>query len=469
MFAAIRHIFLSLLIFSITACFGDMPPPITLNAAQREININGREAQIFSLLQPDGTLGLTAKKGHDFNVKLVNNLNIPTSIHWHGIILPNEQDGVAFVTQYPIYPGTEYHYQFPIRQSGTFFMHSHYGLQEQRLFAAPLILLDDGDDKLADKDVVVLLSDFSFKTPSEIYQELRCDCKKKSMISSMNPTKKISARDVVEVKYDAFLANARTLDNPDVFEVKPGSRVRLRFINGSSATNFWVFLGELEGDAIAVDGSRIEPLKNKKFEVGIAQRIDVIVTISASGGFFPILAQGEATDMQTGIILSTPGAHILKLNSKTEQKAKTITNEQETLLRALYPLPAKKIDRKVVVELGGDMINYVWTLNGQAWPEVTPIIVKKGERVEMTFKNSTAMTHPMHFHGHVFQVTEIDEKAFNGAVRDTVLVGPWSTVKIQFDADNPGVWPLHCHLLYHLEAGMFTVVRYEEFVQPLTQ
>lgn len=113
------------------------------------------------------------------------------------------------------------------------------------------------------------------------------------------------------------------------------------------------------------------------------------------------------------------------------------------------------------------MARYVWTLNGQAWPEVTPIIIEKGQRVSLTFVNETTMSHPMHLHGHVFEVTNIDGQSFQGAVRDTVLVSPGSELTIEFDANNPGVWPLHCHLLYHMEAGMFTVVRYKGFVQPL--
>ena len=456
---------LTFMIFS--ACLGESPE-VQLHVIEQEIQVEGRSAKVFSLIQPDGTSGLVAKKGQNFNVKLMNTLNIPTSIHWHGILLPNGQDGVAFVTQYAIYPGTEYHYFFPLIQSGTYFMHSHYGLQEQRLLSAPLILIDDTESDLANKDVVVLLTDFSFKSPSQIYQELRCNRNTKDMPSSNTKSMEVSRPDVVEVNYDAFLANSKTLSHPDIFEVSPGDRVRLRIINASSATNFFIHLGPLEGAAIAVDGNRIASLKNKLFELGIAQRIDIIVTIPPSGGSYPILAQGEATDMQAGIILSTPGSNVPRLNPKSVSKAGILTNEQETLLRALSPLSEKKIDRKMTIDLGGDMLNYVWTLNGQAWPEVTPLLIKKGERVEITFRNLTAMTHPMHFHGHFFQVTEMDGKSFEGAMRDTVLVGPKSTVKIQFDANNPGVWPLHCHLLYHLEAGMFTVVKYEGYLQPLT-
>lgn len=113
------------------------------------------------------------------------------------------------------------------------------------------------------------------------------------------------------------------------------------------------------------------------------------------------------------------------------------------------------------------MQDYIWTLNGQSWPEVPPLVVEKGQRVEITFVNTSTMSHPMHLHGHVFQVTAIDGESINGAMRDTVLVMPKSSLSIQFDADNPGVWPLHCHVLYHLEAGMLTVLRYKDFIQPL--
>lgn len=438
---------------------------ITLNIVENEIAVDGKKTKILSITSPNGSWGITYNKDDTFNVKLVNKLKVPTSIHWHGLILPNEQDGVAFITQYPIYPQTEYHYQFPIVQSGTYFMHSHFGLQEQRLLSAPLIFIDPEDADIADKEVVVLLADFSFQTPEEIYQKLRCNNQKHDMnMSSMGSAKK----DIVEVNYDAFLANFKTLDNPDIFQIAPGSTVRLRLINASSATNFWINIGKLDGEAIAVDGNRIEPLKSHEFELGIAQRIDILVKIPEEEGSFPILAQGEGTRLQTGFLLSTTNVDANKLSSQADQKAKAINNKQELLLRALHPLPEKKIDRQVSLELGGDMKNYVWTLNGQSWPYVTPVIVKEGERVEMSFVNQTAMTHPMHLHGHVFQVTEIDGKKLSGAMRDTVLVGPKSTVKIQFDANNPGVWPLHCHLLYHLEAGMLTVVRYEDYIQPLT-
>ena len=500
----------------------DLPGPVHLKAVESKINVNGKEASIFALKpnllsmngsdsnsfplearknkgvilenmtplfseprvrtsrekiisnlttfigsklglkQADGTFGLKIKSGDSFNVVLENELTIPTSIHWHGLILPNNQDGVGFITQFPIYPGESYHYQFPIVQSGTFWMHSHMGLQEQMLLSAPLILYGPEDSSIADQEAVIFLVDFSFKSPFKIYEDLRKNCKKSTDTSSMN-----SRPDIVEVDYDAFLANGRTLDNPEIVHVEAGKKVRLRLINGSSATNFFISLGDLEGDAIAVDGNRIIPLHGSAFELATAQRIDIIVQIPDGENAFPILAQGEGTNKQAGIVLSTKNAQIPRLNEKTERTAGSLTNRQEVLLRAIVPLKEKAIDRHVAIELGGNMADYLWTLNGQSWPASTPVIVEEGERVEIIFKNVSKMSHPMHLHGHVFQVTSIDGKEIKGAMRDTILVLPNSSIAIQFDADNPGVWPLHCHVLYHLESGMMTVVRYKNFIQPL--
>ena len=338
-------------------------------------------------------------------------MEVPTSVHWHGLILPNNQDGVAFITQFPIYPGLTYHYQFPLFQSGTYWMHSHYGLQEQLLLGAPLIIYGHDDAQIADQEAIFFLADFTFKSPSEIYQNLRCGKKEMSNMRQMKTP------DIVEVDYDAFLLNYRTLEDPDIVKAEPGKKVRLRVINGASATNFHIVLGDLTGELIAVDGNRIQPLRRSQFEIAVAQRLDIVVTIPKTGGYFPILAKGEGTYKQAGMILTTREKSSFRLSGRSPEKADPLTNAQELDLHAMYPLSKKYIDKKVLVELGGDMANYVWTLNGQSWPESTPVVIEKGQRVEMVFKNTTSMSHPMHLHGHVFQVTEINGKQFDGAMR----------------------------------------------------
>lgn len=230
----------------------DKLTPITLKIIERKISVNRKQATVYGIVQPDGTAGLTAKKRESFNVLLENTLDVPSSVHWHGLILPNNQDGVAFITQFPIYPGTAYQYQFPLVQAGTYWMHGHYGLQEQKLLSAPLIIYGPEDEKIADQEVVVLLADFSFKSPTLIFEELRCPKKKMAMAM---PAMQSMAQDIVDVDYDAFLANGSTLDDPEVVEVKPGKKIRLRIIDGASATNFFLSLGNLDGEAIAVDGN----------------------------------------------------------------------------------------------------------------------------------------------------------------------------------------------------------------------
>jgi FtsP/CotA-like multicopper oxidase with cupredoxin domain len=270
---------------------------------------------------------------------------------------------------------------------------------------------------------------------------------------------KMSA-DLNDVKYDAFLTNWRTLSNPEVIEVAPEKEIRLRVINGSSSTNFFIHLGKLKGEVIATDGSNCLPLTDSQFELSVAQRLDIRVKIPKEGGVYPILAQGEGLEMRTGLLLTTRGGQIPTLSEKADQPMGSLSYRQELLYKAKTSLPKKEINRRIVVNLNGNMMKYIWTINGKAWPNHDPMIVKQGERVELIFVNHTAMSHPMHLHGHVFQVTEINKQPLEGALRDTVLVLPKSTVKVQFDANNPGNWPCHCHNLYHLYAGMMTTLNY---------
>lgn len=434
--------------------------PIILQAKFREITVNGKKSLQYEIRQEGGGPGLTLKKGEPFNVIIENHLDVPTGIHWHGLILPNSQDGVPFVTQPPIPPQGKYPYNFLITQAGTFWMHSHYGLEEQKLLAAPLILLEPYSTD--EENVLMFLSDFTFKDPQEIFDELkRGGLKNAKFEEGMKP-------DLNDVQYDAFLANWKTLSDPDQILIEPGKEIRLRLINGSSSSNFFIDLGELVGEAIAVDGSEIEPYSASQFELPLANRLDLRIKIPKNGEpkAYPILAQGEGLKLRTGIILSTKGSKIPEIQEKADLAEWAMSYTNEKTLKAQKSLSPKKIDRKLLVTLDGDMKRYIWMLNGKVWREHTPLIVKEGERVEIEFLNKTMMSHPMHLHGHVFQITEIEGVPLKGAMRDTILVLPKSSVKIQFDATNPGIWPLHCHNLYHLEAGMMTTLNYEGFKEP---
>ena len=178
-------------------------------------------------------------------------------------------------------------------------------------------------------------------------------------------------------------------------------------------------------------------------------------------GAYPVLAQLEGERSRTGIILDAGGAPVARVADAAEAPSAALTLDLERTLRAKKPLPERKADRVHTLNLTGEMAGYVWSINNVPWnKDVAPLPVAEGERVELVFVNQTPMPHPMHLHGHEFQVVEIDGQRFPGAVRDTVLVTPGRRVVVAFDANNPGWWALHCHLLYHLDAGMFTTIKY---------
>jgi FtsP/CotA-like multicopper oxidase with cupredoxin domain len=174
-----------------------------------------------------------------------------------------------------------------------------------------------------------------------------------------------------------------------------------------------------------------------------------------------VLAVLEGDRRRTGIVLAAGGAAIPRIAETTGTQSPALTLDLEHGLRAAEPLKLRKADRVHTLYLTGDMARYIWSINNIAWnKDVPPLPIARDERVELVMINQTRMPHPMHLHGHEFQVLEIDGKRFSGAVRDTVLVTPGRRVVAAFDANNPGLWAFHCHLLYHLDAGMFTTFRY---------
>jgi FtsP/CotA-like multicopper oxidase with cupredoxin domain len=429
----------------------------TLRLASRQVEIAGKAATRYGIFDSSGTFGLTLDEGDIFNVRLENGLGVPTGIHWHGMTCPWRQDGVPYVSQAPIPPGGRYDYKFPATPSGTRFMHAHFGLQEQDLLAAPLIIREASLKGRDLQEVVVLLGDFSWKPPQEIFDGLR---KPPGGMAAMHMDH--GGPDLNDVDYDAYLANDRTLDDPAVIPVERGGRVRLRLINGGASTNFTVDLGPISASLVAVDGNPIVPFDASRFPLGIAQRADIEFTLPGGGQAVPVLALGEGTPMRAGIILKPAGASVSRIPVEGETAGPVVGLEQERMLKASVPLPARPIERSIPVELDGTMMGYRWSMPIDGMGGL-PATVGQGERVELVFRNITPMSHPMHLHGHVFQVTEINGSTLRGAMRDTIMVPPEATVKVVFDADNPGLWAFHCHNLYHMAAGMFSTLVYRGF------
>jgi FtsP/CotA-like multicopper oxidase with cupredoxin domain len=348
------------------------------------------------------------------------------------------------------------------------------------MLAAPLIVEDPAEAGLDEQQVVVLLHDFSFKSPEELLagltgQQASAADGGHAGMPGMNMEGGMQmgggsaavahampgmAMDINDIAYDAYLANDRALNDPEVFRVEPGGTVRLRLINGATATAFWVQLGELSGEAIAVDGNPIAPVAGGSFPLGMGQRIDIRVRLPRAEGAWPILAQREGAVERTGIVLATKSGSVTAIAPVAEQASPPLALAFESGLRAQRPLPQKEADLRAPMVLGGDMAKYVWTINGRTWADRAPLSVRAGQRAEVTLQNDSMMGHPMHLHGHHFQVVAVDGKRLSGAVRDTVWVPPMRAVTLAFDAANPGKWAFHCHHLYHMASGMMTSLDY---------
>ena len=471
------------LLMLIAISYGCSAVPTILAVKNKTIQVNGKTANIATIEQPDGSWGYFANAGSQFDVLVKNELAESTVIHWHGLILPNDQDGVSGVTQArAIAPGATEHYQFPLVQSGTYWMHSHEGMQEQIGVEAPLIILTPEDKKY--QQIPIMFQDFSFKTPEQIMAGLTkpeaaesahgtpslgngtmamdhmksMDMAGVKMDDDMSmDDMDMSAMDLNDVHYDAFLSNYHSDDTPQITQVKAGQNVKLRFINGAAATNFWINLGKLQGSLVAVDGQAVKPLAGNKFQIALGQRVDVIVKIPNAGGTFPILGQVEGLKDQTGVLLTTEvKPRLSQIESQAVIAAPALDYTQELRLQGIQKLSTAKNKVTLNLKITGDMASYKWQLNDQSWPNITPLQAKQGDLVTLVLDNQSMMAHPIHLHGYDFKVVNINGKTVNGAVRDTVMVLPHSKVTVQFVADHPGKWMLHCHMMYHMDAGMMT-------------
>jgi FtsP/CotA-like multicopper oxidase with cupredoxin domain len=439
---------------------GDAAPTV-LRLERRDIEVNGKSASVYCIRQPDGTFGITTDAGKPFRVRVENHIEEPSLIHWHGLTPPWQQDGVPGISGPAIPPRGSAGYDFPLRFGGTYWMHSHYGFQEQLLLSAPLIIRD-GSEKSDRQDIVLMLADFSFTPPEKIYSELQARPVPKMEVPGMATAAMTSKPDLNDVQYDAFLANSRTLADPEVVKVEPGGRVRLRVINSSSMSAYHIDLGRLKGNLIAVDGIPVQPVRGRTFPITVAQRLDIELSIPKTAAAYPVVAVVEGERRQTGIALLAGKGQVSRVSGMAGAASPPLTLGLERSLRAVKPLADRKADRTHVINLTGAMQGYQWSLNNVAWTkDVPPLKVAEGERVELVLTNQTMMPHPMHLHGHSFQVVAINGNRFAGAVRDTVLVPPKTTVIAAFDARNPGWWAFHCHLLYHQDAGMFATLRYD--------
>lgn len=438
-------------------------PPLPLTATRRTIEVLGRAASVFGLEGPAGP-GLVLSPGQRFTVELRNRSGEATVIHWHGQTPPAAQDGVTDTgLAAPIADGATQRYDFSAR-SGTHWMHSHHGLQEQALLAAPLVVRTEDDLRADVQEETVLLHDFSFRPPEEVLAVVTKG--NGASHGGMNHGAHAGhgmamPMDLNDFDYDAYLANDRTLADPLVIRTERGGRVRLRLINGATGTAFWIDTGALSAQLVAVDGNPVAPLALRRLPLAQGQRADLLITLPPDGGAFPILAQREGDRQRTGVIVASPDAPIRKLANLADAATGPTDLSLERGITAVTSLPRIAADARHRVLLTGSMQPYVWTIDDRGWGRHRALKVKTGQRVEIEMVNRSQMAHPMHLHGHHFQVVGIDGRRISGAMRDTVLVPINASVTIAFDADNAGRWLFHCHNLFHMATGMMTELAYD--------
>jgi FtsP/CotA-like multicopper oxidase with cupredoxin domain len=422
----------------------------TLRVTRRTLDVLKKPADVFAI---EGADKLNLVAGGRFSLRLENDQPEGTIVHWHGLTPPSALDG-SHLSQGIIKHGSSFEYDFVNGRGGTFWMHSHVGLQAQKLLAAPLIVRSIEDFALDEQEHVLMLHDFTFRDAEQIFQELKAG---KGAHAAHHAH---GAEGLNDVAFDAYLANDRTLDDPEIVRVEPAGRVRLRVINASATSNMMIDLGALEAELITLDGNAVETIRTRSFGLAVAQRADIRITLPPGGGAYPILARPEGTSQRTGIVLATAGAAIPIFMRDGEPMGAVTDVALEARLKAQRGLAEKMPERVETLDLGGGEADYAWTINGNSDDSGVIAQVRLGERVEWTLRNQTGMSHPMHLHGHHFQIVAIGGTRFEGAMRDTVLVPAKGEVTIAFDADNSGRWPFHCHHLYHFHAGMAGVVEY---------
>lgn len=420
-----------------------------------------------------GTLALT----------LANNLPEATSLHWHGLALRNDMDGVPGLTQRDIAPGGSFRYEFAVPHPGTYWFHPHSGVQQDRGLYAPLIVEDPKEPLSYDKEWVVVLDDWldgvDGSTPDAVLGELRKGMDMSSPgggghgghgsagspapAASGGPSRvlmggdsEILGKDAGDVAYPHYLVNGRTPEDPSVLTARPGDRIRLRIINAGGDTAFRIALGGHELTVTHTDGFPVEHARARSLLLGMGERYDVLVT--AGDGVFPLtaLAEGKGDAASALAVLRTgAGAAPTAATRPAELSGRPLTADA---LKAAEPvaLAAREPDRTVRIKLTGGMAKYDWAFDGKPYTPDQRHPVKSGERVRLEFNNSTTMWHPLHLHGHTFALAG----GAGGARKDTAVVLPNGRLTVDFDADNPGLWMVHCHNVYHAEAGMMTVLGY---------
>ncbi|MFI9624409.1 multicopper oxidase family protein [Streptomyces sp. NPDC052042] len=459
--------------------------------------------------------------GDNVALTLANHLPEATTLHWHGLNVRNDMDGVPDLTQRPIKPGAEFLYRFKVPHPGTYWFHPHTGVQQDRGLYAPLIVEDPKETLKYDKEWVVVLDDWvdgvDGSTPDAVLDELsggrggmdhsgkrrgsmeRADRADESdgedrrdetdgkndtdhtrHDGSTKPAGRRSGPSRImrhgfspllnshggNVDYPYYLINGRVPKSPSSFQAKPGDRIRLRIINAGGDTAFRVALGGHRMTITHTDGYPVKHTATDALLLGMGERYDVIVT--AKDGIFPLTALAEGKRATALALLRTGTGTAPAASVRPKELNGKLVEATQLSPHPSMALPARKPDRTIRYKLTGTMKAYDWGFDHEAYAPDRRRPVRAGERVRLEFYNITSMWHPIHLHGHSFNLVgpagpphrASRRREPEWARKDTAIVRPNSSIALEFQADNPGLWMLHCHNIYHSDVGMMTVLGY---------
>lgn len=510
-------------------------PPASINSSKSNI---GKRVE-YDLFINDTTVNFTGKNRHaiavngqipapilmftegDTAIIHVHNLmKMETSIHWHGLLLPNRQDGVPYLTTAPVEPGETYTFTFPLIQSGTYWYHSHTMYQEQSgVYGSIVIHAADPEPKL--KEYVLLFSDWTDENPASVLRYLKRGGEwyaiKKAALQSYGEAiaagafrdklkqdwQRMPAMDVSDVLYDKFLVNGQ----PKVIfkDAQPGEIIRLRIINGSASTYFNLQYANSYLRLVAADGINIEPVSVSQLEIAVAETYDVLITVPENGaaelratswditGFASVFfGSGKAINapempklnyfkmmremggmnkskmdqmQHVGMNMGTMQMPEDSIQTQNHDMSGMQMNVPEqfnyNMLRALHPtiLDSTLKLREIHLSLTGNMLRYVWSFDYQTLSSSDKILIRRGERVRMVFHNNTMMRHPLHLHGHFFRF--LNSQGEYSPLKHTFDIKPMEVVTIEFEANESQDWFFHCHILYHMMSGMARIIGYD--------
>ena len=490
---------------------------------------------------------LTFTEGDTAEIYVHNELKESTSLHWHGLFLPNKEDGVPYLTQMPIEPGTTHKYTFPIIQHGTHWYHSHSGLQEQIGMYGSMILNKRVEDETFRKGIddlptiPVILSEWTDLNPNNVHRMLHnatdwfaiqkgttqsyAEAIKQGHFKTKiaNEWKRMNAMDVSDVYYDKFLINGKS--NSQLSQFKGGDRVRLRISNGGASTYFWLTYAGGKITVVANDGNDVEPVEVDRLLIAVSETYDVIVTIPADNTAFEFLVTPEDRTKSASLYIGDGVKQLIsplpklkyfdgmkmmngmmKMNGDLDDMGMQMSYNQMDMNVVMYPeitgkaaskkddkmgnmkmnesdynsnelsdittlnyamlksptkttLPKDAPIKELRFELSGNMNRYVWSLDNKVVSETDKILIKKGENVRITLYNGSMMRHPMHLHGHDFRI--LNGQGDYAPLKNIIDIMPMETDVIEFNANIEGDWFFHCHILYHMMAGMGRVFTYE--------